>query len=168
MEYSISQVLFDWLSQKRLVSAVARRMGMNESTLLSQLRPSTNTAKFSADDLLPLCDAIREAGYGEEMIGILKEYSERLIGGIKSTPDTSDLQNQMVKLMGAIGSISAQISDKARHSKEKDLVVLLNKLRTEVLPIVVQLEAELDDRLRKVRKKGTEPGLEGGTPALDH
>lgn len=128
-------------------------MGMNESTLLSQLRPTTNTAKFAADDLLPLCEAIRDAGYGEEMIGIIKEYSERLAGQIKDTPESTDLQLQMVKLMSGIGSISAMISDRARHSTEKDLVDLLNKLRTEVLPIIVHLETILSDRLSVSRNK---------------
>lgn len=168
MEHSITQVLYDWLSQKRLVSAVARRMGVNENTLLAKLKPGTTTARFTADELLPLCDAIRDAGYGEELIGIMKEYSELLLGEIRATPNTSDLQLQMVKLMTAIGSISAQIGDKARHSTEKDLVVLLNKLRTEVLPIVVQLEADLSDRLRAVRRKDKPAGSEGIDPALEH
>lgn len=169
MEYSISHVLFDWLSQKRLVSAVARQMGMNESTLLAQLRPTTHTAKFAADDLLPLFNAVREAGYGEELAGILCEYSQRLTGEIKPEATRADLQNQMVKLMGAIGTISTQLSDESRHSSERDLVSLLNILRTEVMPIIVQLENDLADRLGKKRRGQQNWGLEGsGEPVLDN
>jgi hypothetical protein len=168
MEYSISQVLFDWLSRKRLVTTVARRMGMNESTLLSQLRPSTHTAKFAADDLIPLFNAVRDAGYGDELAGILCEYTQRLTGDIKPGNSKADLQNQMVRLMGAIGVISSQLSDKSRHSTERDLVTLLNTLRTEVLPIIVQLENDLGDRLRKARNGESEPGFESGGLALEH
>lgn len=168
MQYSISSVLFDWLQRKRLISAVARRMGVNESTLMSQLRPTTNTSKFAADDLLPLCEAIRDAGYGEEMIGIIREYTDRLVGEIKTTPESGDLQLQMVKLMSGIGSVSAMISDTARHSSEKDLVELLNKLRTEVLPIIVHLEVILSDRLAASRGKIRNFGPDNSDPIPEH
>jgi hypothetical protein len=141
---------------------------MNESTLLSQLRPTTHTSKFAADDLLPLFNAIRDAGYGDELAGILCEYSLRLSGEIKPGANKADLQNQMVRLMGAIGVISSQLSDISRHSSERDLVALLNTLRTEVLPIVVQLENDLGDRLRRARNKESEPGFESGGLALEH
>lgn len=152
MSYSISEVLFDWLQKKRLISAVARRIGIVESTLISQLRPTTTTSKFAADDLIPICDAIRDAGYGRELIGILREYTDRLSGEINELPESQDLQGQMMKLMSGIGSISEHIGDTAKHSKEADLVMLLNKLRTEVLPVIVQLETILADRLSAIRK----------------
>ncbi|MCC6475602.1 hypothetical protein IT157_00990 [bacterium] len=164
MAYQITEVLFDWLQKKRLVSAVARRMGVNENTLLSELRPTTNTAKFAADDLLPLFDAIRDVGYGYELVGIVKEYGLRLQGEIEQISGTPDMQAQVFRLVSGIGSIAEHISDRAKHSSEADIVALLNKLRVELLPSLVELEAILADRLENVRQR--KRGI-GGAPAPD-
>lgn len=153
MSYQISEVLFDWLQKKRLISAVARRMNVVENTLIAQLRPSTSTSKFAADDLIALFDAIRDEGYGAELVGIVKEYTDRLHGEIKNLPGELDMQVQIYRLMSGIGGITERLADSAKHSSERDLVALLNKLRTEVLPVVLQLEAILADRLDKVRRR---------------
>lgn len=152
MAYLITEVLFDWLQKKRLISAVARRMGVNENTLISQLRPTTNTAKFAADDLVPLFDAIREAGYAQELIGIVREYAERLQGDILTVGSQESEQTQLMRLVSGVGAIAEQLADNTKRSNEADLVTLLNRLRTEVFPTLLQLEANLADKLSAVRK----------------
>lgn len=166
MSYQISEVLFDWLQKKRLISAVARRMNVVENTLISQLRPSTSTSKFAADDLIALFDAIRDEGYGAELVGIIKEYSDRLQGEIKNLPGEQDMQVQVYRLMSGIGGITERLADTSKHSSERDLVALLNKLRTEVLPVVLQLEAILADRLEKVRRKARGTASDPGTQTI--
>ena len=151
MSYSIANVLYDWLTRRRHVSVVARTMGMNESTLLAKPNPGTSTAKLSADELIPLFAAIRQAGYGEELEGIAAEYTRRLCGEFANCRESSDIQQNLLRLMSAIGAISSKIVGVSAANTEKDLVPLLNGLRTDVLPLVVELEAVLADRLKRVR-----------------
>jgi len=159
MAYLITEVLFDWLQTKRLISAVARRMGVNENTLISQLRPTTNTAKFAADDLVPLFDAIRDAGYAQELVGIVREYAERLQGDIQTLGSNESEQTQLIRLISGVGAIAEQLADSTKRSSEPELVALLNKLRTEVLPTIIQLEANLADKLTSIRKN--KRGIDG-------
>ncbi|MCB9358270.1 MAG: hypothetical protein H6508_00040 [Calditrichaeota bacterium] len=160
MSYQISEVIFDWLHRKRLISTVARHMGVVENTLIAKLRPTTQTAKLAADDLIPLFEAIRKAGYGNEFVGIVREYTRRLEGELRDIPGSLDMQSQIYRLMSGIGSIAEHLVDSARHSDEKEVVALLNKLRTEVLPVVMQLEATMADKLSQIRKLRRSSGEE--------
>ena len=76
MDYSITQVLHEFLKKRQLIKEIADRMGMKYPTLAGKLNGTY--AKLTADELLLLCMAIREAGYGKDPNGPISSGVNRL------------------------------------------------------------------------------------------
>jgi hypothetical protein len=161
---SLSHVLFIWLHERRIVADLARHMGIDKSTLSAKLSPRKNRARLAADDLIPLFDAIREIGYGKELSGILHPFLEAMQG---TDPVNINPADQVAQLAALGKGVSTLFDCAARVPQMKDpeeLRRLKIQVRTEVLPLVLQMEAILDQRLQKVTKAehvhGSEPHVE--------
>lgn len=151
MSYSVTQALYDWLHEKRLIRAVSREMGISESTLAAELCPDRG-AKLGADELIPLFQAIRRIGYGDELNGILYYYIGELKGlELAHVPD-EDLVPQVLKLSKSLGILSDCAARIAQISDEDELSNLNTMLRTEVLPVVMKMESTISSRIQAVQK----------------
>jgi hypothetical protein len=151
MPYSVSEALYEWLHEKRLIRAVAREMAVSESTLAAELSPE-RAAKLGADELVPLIDAIRRIGYGAELNGILYQYIGQLKGAANADVADQDLIPHVLKLSRSLGILSDCAGRISEISDEEELVRLCTMLRTEVLPVVMKMEAAVNSRLQSLRK----------------
>jgi hypothetical protein len=145
---SISRVLYEWL---RLVSEVARALGADESNLSRKLRANKYRTRLSADELFPLLDAIREAGYGEELVGMLHPFLE----GMRTEAFCADPGNLMAHMQKLGKGVTLLFECAARVPQMNDpdeIRKLKIQVRTEVLPVVLQMEDLLDRRLEKITK----------------
>ena len=150
MKNSISRVLYEWLHERRIVAVVAQHMGMDKSTLSAKLRPCTNRARLSADELLLLVDAVREAGYGKELKGILHPFMEAMRGTEPVSITPTDLMYRMRDLGKGIYTLFDCAARIPKMNDEEEIRRLKIQVRTEVLPVVLQMEELLDQRLKKV------------------
>jgi len=152
MAYSVSQALYDWLQEKRLIRAVAREMGVNESTLTGQLCPGRG-AKLGADDLIPMFQAIRRLGYGSELNGILYHYVAELKGEELANVPDHELIPHVLKLSKSLWILSDCAARISQMSDEEELIRLNTMLRTEVLPVVMKMENTLSNRVGELRRR---------------
>jgi hypothetical protein len=151
VSYSITQALYDWLHEKRLIRAVAREMDVSESTLASQLCPERG-AKLGADELVTLFQAVRRIGYGDELNGILYHYIAELKGSELADVSDHDLIPHVLKLSRSLGILSECASRIAQISNEDELTSLNTMLRTEVLPVVMKMESTISSRIHALQK----------------
>jgi hypothetical protein len=153
MSFSMTEVLYEWMHELRIVSAVAQEMGIKESTLSAELRPTNAHAKLGVDELVPLFNAIRKIGYGTELEGI----QHRFIGALRDSnltemPET-DMVPQVLALARGLGILCdcagriPQLSDTAELSR------LCTMLRTEILPVVLKMESMMASRLKDIRRE---------------
>jgi hypothetical protein len=156
MSFSITNALYDWMHEKRIVTAVAQAMGMKDSTLAAQLRPASLGHKLGADDLIQLCEAIRKIGYGRELQGILLQYHQALDEGTAVDPGDADLVPHVLKLVQTLGVISECAAKIPTITDEDELTKLCTMLRTEILPVVLQMESAIVTRLKTIRKRKRE------------
>ena len=157
MNDSISKALYYWMHKRRIISTVAQNLGVDESHLSAKLRAGKNRSRLSADDLIPLCEAIRESGYGQELKGLLHPYLEQMYGeeslGEDEAAQTANLQ-ALGKSVSTLFDCAARVS---RMTDADELKRLKLQVRTEVLPVVLQMEALLEQRLKKVTTKKPAP-----------
>jgi hypothetical protein len=151
MSYAITAVLFATLTERRITAEVARMMCVSEDTLRKQLRPDDSCAKFGADDLIPLCEAMRRLGYGHELAGILHEYVLRVLGELEAVNASGALQDHVMNAVSGLGGVIDYASDTRKHEDEREISRSLDLLRTKILPAVAAMEATLDQRLKKLR-----------------
>ena len=152
MEDSISKALYRWLIRRRILSEVARQMNVDESNLSAKLRANKNRTRLAADELFPLCKAIRDAGYGKELKGILHPFVEELRGADAEPTDSSesDIVTRVLALgkgMSLLFDCAARISKMTNPAEIRELKTVV---RTEILPVVLQADDLLDRRLKKV------------------
>jgi hypothetical protein len=159
MSFSISETLYDWLHDKRIVASVAREMGINVGTLYAKLSPTCAPSKLSADELAGLFDAIRRIGYGSELRGILHDFIAEIQGKDSLAIPDQDLIPHVLTLTRCLGVLSECAGRVSEISDEEELVRLRRMLRTEVLPVVLQMEDTIEARLALIRK-GRKPGLD--------
>ena len=150
MSYSVTQALYDWMHEKRLIRAVAREMGISESTLAAELCPGRG-AKLGADELISLFHAIRRIGYAEELNGILYNYVGELKGTELADVPDQDLIPQVLKLSKSLGILSDCAARIGQISDEDELTKLNTMLRTEVLPVVMRMESTISSRIHAIR-----------------
>ena len=157
MAFSISQVLYDWMHEKRIVSAVAQEMRIKEATLSAELRPSNPHAKLGADELIPLFQAIRNIGYGSELEGILHRFTGALRDSDLSEIPETDLVPHVLTLARGLGMLSDCVVRIPQVQDEVELTRLCTMLRTEILPVVLKMESMMTARLRDIRRTSKEP-----------
>jgi hypothetical protein len=153
MAASITDVLYDWMHRRRILRLVADEMGVKESTLYAELGRGNANAKLGADALVPMFQAIRRVGWGDELEGILHNYIEQLKGTDYDAVSDEDLIPHVLTLGQSLGILSECAARIQQISDESELVKLIIMLRTEVLPVVMKMEATLETRLKTVRKK---------------
>jgi hypothetical protein len=153
MAGTITEVLYDWLHKRRLVRAVAERMGMNPITLSAELRPTNGHAKLGADELIPLFDAIRDLGYGRELRGILQRFIAELKGkDWLSIPDDR-LEPLIVQLTRGLAFFSEFAVRVPSRTDERELMRMRTLLRTEIIPAIMRLEDTIERSLGRVRRR---------------
>ncbi len=149
---SITCTLYEWLKQKRLMAAVAQRMGIPHSTLAAELQGEKYKAKLGADELIPLFRAIREAGYGAELDGILKKFIRELQGEELISASADDFGQLLFGVIQGIGVLSQSAAQIESLNGRRELVKLKTKIRAEIIPAVYKLEDIIDTRLSAARK----------------
>ena len=150
----ITDVLFLWLHKQRLIAAVAREMGVNESTLSAELRPKLPLAKLGANQLVPLFDAIRRLGYGAQLDGILSRYIAELKGeSADVTPLDSDLTPYVLTLYRCLSVFPAGDTLLSGIKDRAELASLSVLLQTEILPMVLRMDAMVNARLEAVPRR---------------
>jgi hypothetical protein len=152
MSYSIAQVLYDWMHEKRIVLPIAREMGINPSTLAAELRQQRTQAKLGADELIPLFNAIRRIGYGSELKGILHQFVAEMEGReVADLPD-QDLIPHVLRLNRSLGILADCAARISTISDEAELARIYTMLRTEVLPVILKMESTVASRIKDIRK----------------
>ena len=151
MSYSITQVLYDWMHEKRIVTLVAKEMGVKDSTLSAKLRPSNPQAKLTADELVPLFEAFRRVGYGKESEGVLYEFIQALQNRDAHLENDETMIPLVLSLAKRLGMLSECAGKIDTINDDGELVRLCTMLRTEVLPVILRMEAIVDARLKKIR-----------------
>jgi hypothetical protein len=153
MDFSLTNALYEWMHERRIVNAVAREMGVYETTLHAELRPTNHSAKLGADTLIPLCRAIRRLGYGHELDGLLHQFMREMRDCSDNQREEKDIVSQVLTLGRSLGML-AECADRIPHiTDEAELVRLATAVRTQVLPTVMQIESIIANQLVKVRKK---------------
>lgn len=150
---SISGTLYEWLREKRLMKAVAQRMGVPHSTLAAELRCEKYRAKLGADELIPLMRAIRELGYAKELSGIVRRFVQELEGEPLREVDAEEFGQLLLGVMQGIGVLSKSAARMASLEEQRELARLKTMIRAEIIPAVYKLEDIVDSRLAQVRKK---------------
>jgi hypothetical protein len=153
MAFSITQALYDWMHERRIVSAVAREMGINENTLSAELRSHRSQAKLGADELIPLFEAIRRIGYGQELDGILHQFCAALHDGTVVELDDGDMVPHVLKLTKSLGILSDCAARIPLTTDEDELARVSIMLRTEVLPVILKMEDMVSTRLKYLRER---------------
>jgi hypothetical protein len=149
MDRSISQVLRDFLHERRLMAEVARRMGKKFSTLASELNPHCPKAKFGLDDLLPLCSVLRAMGYDKELEGILHDYFESLRQGDVEAPASDELLPLVSTLMEKTGTLANSAVRLLNSTDDNELRQVASLLRSSLLPTTLRLGSLIDGRLKE-------------------
>jgi hypothetical protein len=149
VEKSLTRVLIDWMHDRRIVSVVAQKMGVDASNLAAKLRASKYSTRLSADDLVLLCNAIRQAGYGKELRGILHSFLEGIDERVPGA-EPLDLMEHVLALTKGVSSLFDCAARIPHMSNPKEIRRLKIQLRTEVLPVVLQMEVLLDQRLKAI------------------
>ncbi|RPH93293.1 hypothetical protein EHM69_10700 [candidate division KSB1 bacterium] len=153
MPFSITDALYEWMHKRRIVSAVAQCLGVKESTLSSELHPARYHAKLGADELIPLCEAIRQIGYGHELRGILHRFISELENEESRELPEGDLIPQVLKLNSGLGTLSECAAHVSRMDDEAELIQLRTMLRTEMLPVLLKMEDTIEHRLKTICKR---------------
>jgi hypothetical protein len=151
MAGTITEILYDWLHKRRLVTAVAERMGINPITLSAELRPTNGQAKLGADELVPLFDAIRALGYGRELRGIVQRFIAELKGKDWLTIPDDQLEPLIVQLTRGLAFFSEFAVRVPSQTDERELVRMRTLLRTEIVPAIMRLEDTIERSLAHVR-----------------
>ncbi len=153
MDFVLTQALYDWMHERRIVAAVADEIGMEKSTLSAELRPACTSAKLGVDTLIKLCHAVRQLGYGKELDGILHQYFDALKGPATAEPTEKNMQTSVIELTKTLG-ILADFSDRIYQiTDEAELVKLNTMVRTVIFPTVMQIESIIESQLSKIRRK---------------
>ena len=153
MSSSITQTLFHWMKEKRIIAPVAKRMGIPYSTLVAELRSDPHQAKLGADRLAPLFQAIRASQYGHELQGLVRSFVRELEGDEPATVSTKDYGASLLTLVTCIGELSKSASQIKDAKSERELNRLKTMIRTEIIPAVYKLEDIIDRRLVRLQKK---------------
>lgn len=161
MSYSITRVLYGWMHKRRIVTDVALEMNVPVTTLCAELSPKRFAAKLGADSLVPLFQAIRQAGYGEELNGILFGFIRELKGEELASIADEDLVPQVLSLARSLGNLSECADRIPRISQMDELQKIHTLLITEMLPVVLQMESIIVSRMNVLR-----PPEEPGTATL--
>lgn len=156
MSKAISQVLHEFLTARRILSEVARRLDMKLSTLASELNPKCENAKFGLDDFEKLCSAIREIGYSGEMDSILHEYFETLNDSASDTESSQNLALLSADLMAKTAALADSTMKLLDSSDDTQLRALQALIRSELLPTSMRLIHIIDHRIGK-ENTGDEP-----------
>jgi hypothetical protein len=155
MAFSITQALYDWMHERRIVSSVAREMGMNENTLSAELRSHRSQAKLGADELIPLFEAIRRIGYGRELDGIIHQFCAALHNGTPDEDNDGDLVPHVLTLTKSLGILSECAARIPQSVDESELARVSIMLRTEVLPVILKMEDMVSARVKDLRSRRT-------------
>ena len=129
MDGSITKVLYEWLLKRRIISDVAAEMGLDGSTLAAKLRPKATQARLTADELIPLCQAIRKAGaqYSKELDGILHRFTRDLFGAEPVKADPTVLLSSVFELSKGMGELLSNTEQIAK-SNDPDVIRRLQTL----------------------------------------
>ena len=157
MKPPITQILHEWMLDRRITSKVAKELGEPVTTLSARLNPGISSAKLSADALVPLFHAIRRLGYGEELDNITTEFLVNLRGEqtrhLRAAKE-ADLVTELFYIYSALGKISAIAYGVADGGTDEELMKLEGMLRSEVLTRVYRIMEHLQLR-RADLAKGT-------------
>jgi hypothetical protein len=158
MSSSITQTLFHWMKEKRIIAAVAKCMGIPYTTLVAELRSGPRQAKLGADRLVPLFNAIRDAQYGTELEGMVKSFVRELEGEQPVRVSAKDYGGQVLTLVKCIGVLSESSARVKDAESERELIRLKTMIRAEIIPAVYKLEDIIDRRLARRQKKAKTAG----------
>ena len=157
------------MHKRRIISDVAREMGANESVLSAKLRPNNRQAGLRVDELVPLVNAVRRLGFGKELDGVLYRFVASLKDEEVQTQSskTSGMLPQILTLAKGLGILSECAARIDGIGDASELERLAMMVRTEVLPVVLQMEYILSRRLEKVRRrKGNNATVQNAALAL--
>jgi hypothetical protein len=152
--FSITQILYGWMRQKRIIADVARQMGVRPSTLSGELRPENPQAKLGADSLVPLFGALRKLGYTREVRGILMQFTAALQGQYDEEASPDDFVAGILTVNRCLGYLSERGASLASLEDEDQLVSLRNMITTELSSAVERMEAAVQLRLQQIHSKG--------------
>lgn len=154
MSYSITQVLYNFLRQNRIMADVARELDRSLATLSAELRPTNTHAKLGADELVPIFEAIRAIGWGDRLEGIITEFFLHARGdkGVNSVSET-DFVPMIMQMNSTLGLVSRVAERVATSTNEKELVSTAALLRAQLLPTVVRMGTIVDMRLARLRSE---------------
>ncbi|MCB9369607.1 MAG: hypothetical protein H6507_10915 [Calditrichaeota bacterium] len=150
MTVTITERLHDFLFEKKLITEVAKRMGKKLTTLASELNPGASYAKFGINDFLPLCVAVREMGYGDELDAILHEYFEALKSGTSSQSEpysSQELSAMVVELMTNTATLANKASKLFGTTDKRELREVRSLISQHLLPTALKLAASIDSEL---------------------
>ncbi|MFZ5432161.1 MAG: hypothetical protein ACOZB3_00155 [Calditrichota bacterium] len=152
MEYSIVGVLHDWMHKKRITKAVAQQMGKNENTFYAEISQRPNGAKLGADDLVPLFNAIRAIGYGDELRGILKRFISELKGlDLQKIPD-SELIPRVLHMQIGLATFLECAARIPSIMDTEELLTVRRLLNTEIVPVLMKMDYTIELRLTYLQK----------------
>ena len=169
MSAPITQILYEWMVKRRIVSLVAREMGVNPGTLSAELRTHNPHAKLGADDLVPLCRAICRAGYEKELRGLLHPFVGELMGQAADTVDDKQFVPSVLNLSRCVGLLSESATRLNQIEDERELAGIRTMIRTELLSVAMLMDAIVADRIVKLRRKRKQADREFllSAPALE-
>lgn len=156
MDRPISHVLHEFLTSRKILTEVARQIGMKSATLNAELSPTVKNAKFCIDDLVRVVFAIRKIGYGDEFDAILHEYFETLNDYELQTKSTDNLAVLTANLMAktaALADSTVKLIDSSDDISQ--LKSLQSMIRSDLLPTCMRLIHTVEKRLGE-----SEPGDE--------
>ena len=148
----ITQILYDWMVERRIVSLVARKMGTNPATLSAELRTKSTHAKLGANDLVPLCNAIREAGLGRQLDGLLHPFVEELMGDLPDAVNAEEYVSSVLSLSRCVGLLSESATRVNQIEDEQELTRLRTMIRTELLTLTMRMDAIVDTQLARLNE----------------
>ncbi|MBU0507205.1 hypothetical protein KKH27_00015 [bacterium] len=152
MGFSIVDVLYEWMCERRIITAVAQQMGVSEATLSAELRRRKSQAKLGADELIPLFNAIRAIGYGDELKGIVHRFIRELRGEELSQVPDRDIVPLVLELTRGLGILSECAAAASRADNKKELETLRRMVRHEILPVVLRMESLIEHRLQQLER----------------
>ena len=154
MSQSITEILYRWMLDSRIITDVAGEMGWSGCRLSAELRPGSQ-AKLGADELVALFAAIRRVGYEKELRGILHRFIAELKGDVLRSVADEDLVPQVLRLTESLGVVSSCASRISRMKDVAELKRIKTMLRTEALPVVLQMEDIVAARIQALQGKQT-------------
>lgn len=166
MSTPITETLYEWMHRRRIMTEVAREMGVNVHTLAGELRPTNPQAKLGADELAPLFAAIRRVGYGHELRGILHGLVRDLKGESDlSWADEREFVPNALMLSKCVGLLCDSATKLDRIEDEEELVRMRSMIRSELVSVAMRMEAIVETRLTKLRRQRRRSGLPGISPS---